>query len=302
MNIDGIKNAVTTVAMRSGLKLKKYAPEILTGAGIVGGVTAAVLAAKATLELETSLERSKGLIAAHKELRANSTEESYPTKTFQKDMAISYYRGVQAVTKLYAVPVGLGVASVVCILGAHGLMRKRNASLVVAYNALDSAFRAYRKRVVEEFGEDKDWDIRHGISHTIVESEDPETGKMQKKKKAVQDPNSYSGYARFFDELNPNWQPQAELNLFFLKCQQTMANEKLRAYGHLMLNEVYDMLGIPRTSAGCVVGWVIGESGDNFVDFGIFDIEKPKARDFVNGFEQAILLDFNVDGVVYDKI
>ena len=50
-----------------------------------------------------------------------------------------------------------------------------------------------------------------------------------------------------------------------------------------------------------VVGWVLG-NGDNCIDFGIWDSANEKARDFVNGREGAILLDFNVDGVIYDLI
>ena len=85
----------------------------------------------------------------------------------------------------------------------------------------------------------------------------------------------------------------------YLKKQQAYATDKLRAQGYLFMNEVYEMLGIPKTVIGQRVGWVYDENnpvGDNFVDFGIYDLYNEKARDFVNGYERAILLDFNVDG------
>ena len=91
----------------------------------------------------------------------------------------------------------------------------------------------------------------------------------------------------------------------FLKDQQRYANDILKSKGHLFLNEVYDMLSIPRTKAGQVVGWIYDEKhpvGDNFVDFGIYDIYNERARDFVNGYERTILLDFNVDGNILDMI
>ena len=85
----------------------------------------------------------------------------------------------------------------------------------------------------------------------------------------------------------------------FLLRQQNYANDLLKSKGHLFLNEVYDMIGIPRTKAGQVVGWIYDEKnpvGDNFVDFGIIDIHKERNRAFMNGYEKNVLLDFNVDG------
>ena len=38
------------------------------------------------------------------------------------------------------------------------------------------------------------------------------------------------------------------------------------------------------------------------MDFGLFDIYKAKARDFVNGYEPAIILDFNVVGDILDYV
>lgn len=108
-----------------------------------------------------------------------------------------------------------------------------------------------------------------------------------------------SPYARFFDEASANWVKDPEINHIFVQCQQNFANNLLIARGHLFLNEVYDMLGIDRSSAGQVVGWVISGDGDNFVDFGMFEAHSAR---FVNGYERSILLDFNVDGVVVDKI
>lgn len=111
-----------------------------------------------------------------------------------------------------------------------------------------------------------------------------------------------SYYARFFDEGCTGWTKDSEFNLIFLKQQQNYANELLRKKGHLFLNEVYDMLGIPRTKAGQMVGWIYNEKnpiGDNFVDFGI---NNARNKDFVNGYERIILLDFNVDGEILDLI
>ena len=118
-------------------------------------------------------------------------------------------------------------------------------------------------------------------------------------------PYDYSDYARFFDVGNPNWEKDSEYNLMFLKRQQAYANDKLKANGYLFLNEVYDMLGIPKSKAGQVVGWIYDPengSGDNYVDFGIYNVNREAARDFVNGYERTILLDFNVDGNIWEKM
>lgn len=112
----------------------------------------------------------------------------------------------------------------------------------------------------------------------------------------------HSPYAAFFDEQSAAWTKNPECNKMFLLQQQNFANEKLRARGYLFLNEVYDMLGLPRTRAGQLVGWCYDEHnpcGDNYVDFNIFDDHN---REFVNGFEKSVLLDFNVDGNILDRL
>jgi len=127
--------------------------------------------------------------------------------------------------------------------------------------------------------------------------------KTVKKVVKVADVDGISDYARFYDDGCEGWTKDPELNLSFLRAQQQYANDKLVANGHLFLNEVYDMLGIPRTKAGQVVGWVYDLSNteaDNYVDFGLYDATKEKTRDFVNGYERTILLDFNVDGPILD--
>ena len=114
----------------------------------------------------------------------------------------------------------------------------------------------------------------------------------------------HSEYARFFDELCPDWQKDPEYNLMFLRHMQNFATDKLRSKGHLFLNEVYDMLGIPRTKAGQVVGWIYDEknpNGDNYVDFGIFNSSRADNRRFVNGCEPVIIIDPNVDGEILNK-
>lgn len=296
-----------------GFTVKKHSPEILAAVGVVGTVTSAVMACKATTKVSNILEETKKQVDdVHMVLEdENIPDEKYSETDANKDLAIIYAQTGVKFVKLYGPAVVLGALSIGCMLSSNHILRKRNIALAAAYTAVDKTFKDYRGRVVERFGQDVDRELKYGIkakkiTETVI---DEETGKEKKVKNTVdvidEDVTGYSDYARFFDELNPNYEKNAEFNLMFLRARQQYANDLLISRGYLFLNDVYDMIGIPRTKAGQIVGWVYDEKnpiGDNYVDFGMYDIRRPSVRDFVNGYEKAILLDFNVDGNILDRI
>lgn len=300
MNLAFLKHVNKTglvLGLNRGVLLgRKFSPEILTGAGIVGSVATVVLASKATLHLETIVDEHQFMVKDTKEqLAANQIGAN----EYQKSQVKNHLITASRICRLYGPAFSLGMASIGCILGAHGIMKKRNATILAAYKATESAFSKYRDRVREELGVDTEKDLYQGAEVETVKNK--ETGETEVRKTYK---NLPSQYAVFFDELNPNWQSLPEYNKMFLQTQQNYANDRLRTRGHLFLNEVYDGLGIPRTRAGAHVGWVLekGGKGDNYVDFGFMDGSKQMAREFVNGHEASVLLDFNVDGVIIDLI
>ena len=305
MNMNNIVNSATKTFHRVGFQIKKHSPEILLVTGITGVVTSAVMACKATTKVDAIIEESKKSIdMIHEGMEAgNICDVEYTEEDGKKDLAIVYIQTGVKFAKLYGPSVLLGLTSIGCILASNNIIHKRNVALSAAYTAIDRSFKGYRSRVIERFGENMDRELRYNIKTQEVKETvvDEETGKKKTVKSTVSvvDPNTYSDYARFFDEYCAGWTKDAEYNLMFLRQQQNYANELLKSRGHLFLNEVYDMLGIDRTKAGNIVGWVYDEKhpvGDNFVDFGIYVLDNEKARDFVNGRERSILLDFNVDG------
>lgn len=299
-----IPKVVSRNAGRTALVASKHSPTLLFAAGVVGVVGTAVLASKATLRLEDVLEEHN----ANKEKAKQALDlnlDNYTTRDYNKDLTILYIRVATNVVKLYGPTILLGAATVAALAGSHNILSRRNAGLTAAYAALDKGFSDYRKRVSDEFGEDKERELRYSTrDHAVVEETTNKDGKTSSKAKNTKrvGPHGASIYAKFFDEYTKNWKTDPQMNLFFIKCQQTYANDMLRARGHVFLNEVYDMLGFERTKAGQVVGWVLSPEGDNYIDFGVFDGDSERARAFVNGHEGSILLDFNVDGLVYDKI
>lgn len=290
------------VVGRGGLYLQKFSPEILTGAGLVAMTTAAVMGVRATLKLERVLdvtEERVRIVKETQELAASNPREvdTYSEKDYQRQLYRAYLHNVMDFTKLYGPACSLFIAGAGSILAGHGIMRRRNVALVAAYNAVEKSFQAYRARVLEDLGPDRDRDYRLGLT------EENQTGEDGKKHAAVVvDPNKASRYSRVFDETNPQWQKEPGYNQFFLTAEQNYINDKLLATGHVFLNEVYDRLGFERTTEGAVVGWILSKEGDNFIDFGIYDGENQAKRNFINGFERSIWLDFNVDGVIFDKI
>ena len=288
-------------------KVEKHSPEILMGVGVVGIVTGTVMACRATMKLNDILEEAQETRDKIKEVASNPDyEEKYTEEDAKKDLTINYVQTGVKVAKLYAPAVAVGVAGVGCVLASHDIMKKRNVALSAAYLTVDKSFKEYKQRVVDRFGEEVEKEIRYGIkAEEIVETVTDEDGNEITISETVKtmNPTLYSDYARFFDEASPCWQNDPEYNLMFLKAQQQYANDLLRAKGRLFLNDVYDMLGIEKTKAGQVVGWVYDRenpNGDNFVDFGIYDMSKERVRAFVNGYETNILLDFNVDGNIWD--
>ena len=309
MNMNSIMTTLTHSFFRSGLKLKKHSPEILLVAGIAGAVTSAVMACKATLKANDIVEESRIQIDTIHEVSENpEMAEKYSEEDKKKDLAIVYTQTAVKFIKLYGPSVLLGVASLGCMVGSNRILNKRNVALAAAYATVDKGFKEYRGRVIERFGKELDKELRYNIKAQEFEKVTvDEEGKKTVTTETVEvaDPNHYSPYAIVFDDGNTGWDKDPELTKFFLIQQQNYANDLLKSRGHLFLNEVYDMLGAKRTKAGAQVGWVYDEknaTGDNFVDFGIFDINNPKARDFVNGYERVIILDFNVDGVILDLI
>lgn len=292
--IQKIPNSVSSKVGRSTLLSQKHAPTVLFGLGVLGTIGSTVLACRATLKLDEIVgETENNLSLAHR-----MSSPQYSETDRQGDVALIYVKSTTKIVKLYAPSVALGVVSIGALTASHNILQNRNAALAAAYLAVDKAFTEYRERVVEKYGHEEDLKLRYEMEAVEVTNE--ETGKKEKLLHAT--PGAASMYARFFDEYSSSWSKEPEYNLLFLKCQQNYANDLLKSRGHVFLNEVYDMLGIKRSQAGSVVGWVISRDGDNYIDFGMFDADNSGSRDFINGREGSILLDFNVDGVIYDKI
>lgn len=314
-----VANKITRGAYRFALTIRKHSPEILTAVGVVGAVISGVKLCKATTKLNPILEEAKknidmvhtgvetGSVMAEDPETKELVAVPYSPEDGQKDIRIYTAKAGLELVKLYAPAVLIGVASIGCMVGSHIILRKRNVALAAAYAAVDKGFKAYRGRVVERLGEAMDRELLYGLKaqKVVEETVDPETGEVTTVEKTVEvyDPNNYSPYSIVFDDGNTGWDKDPELTKFFLLQQQRYANDALKSRGHLFLNEVYDMLGAKRTKAGNEVGWIYDEEhpiGDNFVDFGIFDTNNPKACEFVNGYERVIILNFNVDGYILD--
>lgn len=303
-----IINKATRLLSSTQYQVKKHSPEILMVAGITGTIVGTVLACKATTKVSEIIEeKNKNIEDVHTCLEEKPKE--YTEEDSKKDLTIIYAQTGVKLFKLYTPAIGVMALSFASIIAGHKVLKKRNVAIAAAYAVIDKSFKQYRKNVIEEFGEGVDQQMRFGLKSKEIKKKDKD-GKTVKETEYYIDPDAnpldnISEYARFFDAASANFAKDPEYNMMFLRRQQDYANEMLKSRGHLFLNEVYDLLDIPRSKAGQVVGWVYDKNGntkgDNYVDFGLYRNDQGTRR-FVNGLEYNILLDFNVDGVIYDLI
>ena len=263
-----------TVKILSKAKFRalKALPDGLVVVGVAGFVGTCVLVAKGTKK--------------HEEIKDESD-----TKLERTKKAVVCYA-----------PAGIvGSLAVGCFTGGHYILRKRNVALVAAYKAVDESYNNYRRAVVEKYGEDEDIRLKNGLR---VEKESVteigEDGKKHKVKKEVEYTNGeVSGYSFIYDKENTinhaNIDPLIARSE--LMIAQNSANVILQGRGYICLNEVLRSIGLHERSFGNIVGWQLRGNGDGFVDFGIRQI-----RTTSEDGGAAFLLDFNVDGPIYQDI
>lgn len=289
------------------IQLQKASPDIFMILGIGGMIGGTVLACIATVNAKEKIQKNQETIEildhTYDVLKGNYSKEDH-----DHDVLVVNAKTVGEVAMMYAPAVGLQLLSATAILASHHIMKDRNLGLVAALATVSQGFQDYRKGVTEKYGKEVDDQLRnHTETKVFEETSTDENGKVKKVKKKVDVstlPNG-SPYAKFFDSGCNGWCDDPEYNKAFLLMQQGQATDKLRAEGYLFLNDVYEMLGIPRTREGQIVGWVYKKDnpvGDNYVDFGIFRTNRENNTNFVNGYEPTIILDFNVDGPILDLI
>lgn len=315
MKKNEVMKSVSRTFNKIGFQLQKKSPEILIVTGVVGMVVTTVMACKATTKASEVAESTKEALDEIHEADANGVTKAgktYSKKDTQEDLVKVYTHTAVSYAKLYAPAALMGMASVTCILTSHRIQKQRNVALATTLAATNKAFKDYRGRVIERFGEQVEKEIRYNIkAQEITETVTDDKGKTKTVKKVADvpavegwDPSKFSPYARAFDETNPAWMGNTEQNRFYLKARQAQATDMLRARGHLFLNEVYDMLNIPRTKMGAVVGWLYDpkcpELGDTYVDFGMFEVSTP--REGTDVYDTIFILDFNARGDITDDI
>lgn len=280
-------------------------PEIYIGIGIAGIIGAGIMACRATLKLNKTLTESREHI---EEIHEKIETGEIPENKARQQVALGYiYMGARVVW-LYAPSVILGGCSIATIVASHNELKRRASTFASLYSASEKAFKEYRQRVADRFGKEVEQEIYTGKNQIEdKEKKVDENGNAIEDKKETDKSEAplYSEYARIYDDGCKGWTKDPEANMIFLRRQQDAMTDRLRAKGHLYLNEVYTALGFPETEAGHYVGWIDDESlgGDCFVDFGIFDEEKMDVNsNFINGRERNIVLDFNVDGPIVDKV
>lgn len=298
--IESVKNAAKVAkAGRAALVAQKYAPQILLGAGVVGVVTSTVLASKATLNLEDVLDKHREDIDVVNKVAQVKNSEEYPSTAHKRDLTLIHLRTFKELSKLYALPVGLGVLSISAIVGAHGIQYKRNVAAVAAYQTVSTQFKRYRARVAEEFGFEKDEEFAREYRTEVVRDEDG-----TEVTNVTIDGVKLNDTLYFFEPSNVNWKRSPEYNMNYVRAQETFANQRLSSRGHLFLNEVLSDLGLPHTPEGAVLGWVLDSNNANHIDFGIVDCQSPSSRVFGSDGEmgECIMLDIKTDGIIWNLI
>lgn len=215
--------------------LKRASPTILSCIAAIGTVATAVLAVKATPKAIEYIQMNTGY--NHDGVMEVPSKEEI----------------VKATWKNYIPAAAVGLGTIVCILSANGLNRKQQATITSAYVLLENAYKEYKNKLKDIYGEETDTEVRKAVA------KDNYTG----------DPDVTDGKLLFYDEYS---------NRYFERTMEEVIdaeyhlNREFILEGDVKLNKFYELLGLPGTELGAVVGWDC-ESAAAFFGYQWIDFE-----------------------------
>jgi hypothetical protein len=300
-------------------KVKFRSPELLIGAGVVGLVGAAVVAVRRGVRWHSAAKAE--IVHDLETIKKAEGSPQYTREDKVQDYARVIGKGVWSFTQIYGPSVAAGVASVVSILAGTGVLKGRLAAMTSAAATAQAALERYRSRVREKLGEDADYEFAYEVS--------AKKGKIKHEDGTKESLVTYhlvpssgewmaaSPYSRLWDENAMEWCANRDIQFLTLRSLENHFNQELNARGVVFLNDVYKALGLPMSKDAALVGWIkdyekpkmaklaaeLGRvPGDGVISFGVFENESPSARAYLAGDDNRVVLDFNVDGVIYDLI
>ena len=328
MKIKNIISGVKTFAGRTFCKAKAHSPEILLVIGVAGVVGSTVLACKATLKAHDIKEEAERSLKEIHDCEADEgLADKYTEEDAAKDKVNLFIKTAVKLSGLYLPSALLGGCSVACILLSHKIMTDQKAAAIAFANTATAALAEYRTKIAEKYGSGADEEIRYGVSTNkstdpALYSETDGSGKPIESEEKCAEIGDASLYATLIDRSCGIWDKSTDMTLMNLHSAIRHLNDTLTARatakkpGYLFLWEVYDYLDIPRErwpKESYLVGWLYDKANEklhNYVDFGpMYVLSREDAdggqyyiREEKGGSDQSVLIDFNIDGIIYDRI
>lgn len=229
---------------------------ILTGLGLVGVASTAILTAKATPKALDILEE----------------KEQYKKEHYGK--SLTRFEKFLAVIPPYLPAILMGTATGACILGVNQMHKNKEAALMSAYAVLNNSYKEYQHKVKEIFGEAGEKKVREEIEKDKFLHE--KYGSVDEKK-------------LFYDEFSNRY---FEMSLFELQVAVYDVNRIYNHIGELTLNEFYEFINLKPTDLGDKIGWNAAKDWEcnNFSWIHVYlqEIETPDNL-------EVLAIKFNID-------
>lgn len=196
------------------------APAILTGLGAAGVVTTTVLAVRVTPEASRRLEA-----------------EGDPD-IWRKPLVVA-----RLTWPLYVPATVSGLLTIGAVVGAHRVNIRRQAALIGAYSLIESNFREYKDKIIQEIGSSKEQRYRDELIQQKVSENPPSSQEISM---------ILSGNVLCFDTFTGR---------YFQSDMETLrkaANDINQQCFHEMsasMNEFYSKIGLAPVQTGEAVGW-----------------------------------------------
>lgn len=218
------KTNLATIVASTRQFVSKRSPEILTGIGIAGMISTAVLAVKATPKAMELIEEKK--------------REEWLDKLSPVEM-------VKVAWKPYIPAIVTCVTSTACLIGASSVNAKRNAALATAYKLSETALTEYREKVIETIGEKKERTVRDKVTEERVKK-----NPVSKNEVII----TGNGKTLCFDPISGRY---FMCSIETIKRAENTLNKQMLhdISGYVSLNEFYDEIGLDHTSVGDDLGW-----------------------------------------------